>query len=196
MWVLVACEFSGVVRDAFIRHGHNAVSCDIIPSTSPGPHYLGDVRDILYRDWDLIIAHPPCTYLANSGALRLYNKDGSRNEQRWADMEDGASFFKLFLDAPCPRIAIENPIMHCYAATRVGRMYTQTIQPYDFGHGEQKCTCLWLKGLPRLQSASYVSGRRQKTMEFSPGKDRGRKRSVTCSGIAEAMARQWGSLDG
>ena len=144
MNVLVACEFSGVVRDAFAKRGHYAVSCDLLPTDSPSTnHYQGDVRDLLIHNaWDLMIGHPPCTYLTNSGVRWL-----SEDPERWQQLDEGAAFFKLLLDADIPKIAIENPIPHKYAVERIGRKYDQIIQPWQYGHGETKATCLWLKGL-------------------------------------------------
>lgn len=186
MKVLVACEFSGTVRDAFIKLGHDAISCDIIPTEAPGPHYQGDIRDILYDSWDLIVAHPPCTRLCNSGVMWLDRRN------LWADMREGAEFFKLFLNHPCEKIAIENPIMHKYAVEIIGRRQDQLIQPWQFGHGETKATCLWLKGLPKLTPTNVVEGRVQRLHLLPPSKDRAKLRSMTYQGIADAMAEQWG----
>lgn len=152
MRVLVACEYSGTVRDAFISAGHDAISCDILPTDKPGPHYQGDVRDMLHERFDLIIAHPPCTYLCNSGVCHLH-----KDPARWAKLEDAAKFFKLFLDIDGPRVAIENPIMHKYGKGLIGGVnQTQVVQPWMFGHTETKATCLWLKGLPDLQPTNNV----------------------------------------
>jgi hypothetical protein len=152
MKVLVACEYSGKVRDAFRAKGHEAMSCDILPTDVEGPHYQGDVRDIINDGWDLMIAHPPCTYLTNSGVTWLH-KDPSR----WAKLDDGAAFFKMLLEAPVERIAIENPIMHKYAKERIGGVkQSQVVQPWMFGHMEQKATCLWLKNLPLLEPTNNV----------------------------------------
>jgi hypothetical protein len=186
--VLVACEFSGKVRDAFIANGHEAISCDLLPSESPGPHIQGDVLDIIEEGWDLMIAHPPCTYLCNSGVSWLYKREG-----RWEEMEKGAKFFKHLLQAPIPMIAIENPIMHKHAVKIIGRRQDQVIQPWQFGHGETKATCLWLKNLPTLLPAKIVSGREQRLHKLPPSKDRWKLRSETYQGIADAMALQWGS---
>jgi hypothetical protein len=195
MKVLVACEYSGRVRDAFIAKGHDAMSCDILPSDAAGPHYQGDVTDILYDSWDLIIAHPPCTYMANSGVSWLHKKP-----ERWAQLDEGAAFFKLFLDAPCPRIAIENPIMHKYAVERHGGgRQTQVVQPWMFGHMEQKATGLWLKGLPKLVETDNVKeemlklpdNERQRLHYLPPSADRWKLRSTTFQGLADAMADQW-----
>jgi len=189
MKVLVACEYSGIVRDAFTIKGHDAWSCDILPTDNPnGNHYEGDVKDILYNDWDLIIAHPPCTYFANSGVRWLYEKPN-----RWAELDKSAEFFNLFLDHPCEKVAIENPVIHKHALKLINnRKYTQTIQPWQFGHGETKRTCLWLKGLPKLQPTNIVEGREQRVWKLAPSKDRWKLRSTTFQGIANAMADQWG----
>ena len=189
MKVLVACEYSGIVRDAFTIKGHDAWSCDILPTDNPnGNHYEGDVKDILYNDWDLIIAHPPCTYFANSGVRWLYEKPN-----RWAELDKSAEFFNLFLDHPCERVAIENPVIHKHALKLINnRKYTQTIQPFQFGHGESKRTCLWLKGLPNLKPTDIVEGREQRVWKLPPSKDRWKLRSTTFQGIADAMANQWG----
>lgn len=193
MNVLVACEYSGVVRDAFIAKGHNAVSCDILPTDVPGPHVQGDVSDIINASWDLLIAHPPCTYLANSGVRWLYNKDGSENENRWLGMAYAAEFFKMFLYAThIPMRAIENPVMHKHAVRIIGRRQDQIIQPWQFGHGETKATGLWLEGLPKLQPTNIVEGREQRVWKLGPSVDRWKLRSTTYKGIAEAMAEQWG----
>ena len=197
MRVLVACEFSGTVRDAFLRKGHFAISCDLMDSDSDfGEHYKGDVEDILYDKWDLLIAHPPCTYLANSGVSWLH-----RDATRWPKLDAAAKFFNMLLDAPIKKKCIENPIMHKYAKGRIGlRDQSQVIQPWMFGHAEQKATCLWLRGLPKLtetfnvkeQMASLSNKERQRLHYLSPSKDRWKLRSKTYSGIAKAMANQWG----
>lgn len=198
MKILIACEYSGTVRDAFIRAGHDAISCDLLPSESDfGPHYQGDVRDILYNGYDMMVGHPTCTYLCNSGVRWLHEREG-----RWQLMEEGAKFFNELQHAPIPRIAIENPVMHGYARDIVGRKPTQTIQPWQFGHTENKRTGLWLKNLPPLITTNDVS-ETMKTMTYaeknkihyaSPGKDRWKLRSTTYQGIADAMATQWGAL--
>ena len=197
MRVLVACEYSGVVRDAFLARGHDAMSCDLLPTDSPGPHYQGDVRDVLFDGWDLMIAHPPCTYLTNSGVRWL--KD---NPERWELMKEGAEFFRMLLNAPIPMRAIENPIMHGHAVQIIGRRQDQVVQPWMFGHTEQKATGLWLENLPLLQPTDNVreemmalpKKERNRIHYMSPGKDRWKLRSTTYQGIAEAMADQWGSL--
>jgi hypothetical protein len=193
MKVLVACEFSGVVRDAFRRRGHDAWSCDLEPPEGEFPqfHLAGDVRPWLIPAWDLLIAHPPCTYLCNSGVRWLYGgKGAARDPARWRLMEEGAVFFRAMLDAPVPRIAVENPIMHRHAGLPKP---TQIIQPWQFGHGEIKATCLWLKNLPELTPTSVVEGRHPRIHRASPGPDRWKERSRTYTGIAEAMAEQWGA---
>jgi hypothetical protein len=187
MKVLVACEYSGKVRDAFIKMGHDAISCDLLPTDSPGPHYQGDVFDIIGGGYDLMIAHPPCTYLCNSGVHWLH-KDISR----WPKLFDGAEFFKKLLNAPIPRIAIENPIMHKYGKSIIGATQSQVIQPWMFGHGETKATCLWLKGLPLLQPTNIVDGRVGRMHKLPPTEDRWKIRSETYQGIADAMSQQWG----
>lgn len=194
MRVLVACEFSGVVRDAFTDAGHDALSCDLLPTDSPGAHYIGDVRDVLYDGWDLMIAHPPCTYLANSGVRWLHEKPG-----RWELLDQGAELFKTLLEAPIDRIAVENPIPHKYAVERIGRKYDQLIQPYQFGHPETKATCLWLKNLDPLKETNNVLHLKeslpdkdwQRIHYLSPGPERTKLRSKTYSGIARAMVEQW-----
>jgi len=184
MNVLVACEFSGIVRDAFAARGHDAFSCDTLPSERPGLHILGDVREILYNcEWDLMIAHPPCTYLAVSGAR--WFKD------RQPEQLDALSFVRELLNAPIERIALENPIS--VISSKV-RKPDQIIQPWQFGHGETKATCLWLKNLPPLVPTDIVDGREARVHKMPPGPDRWRERSRTFTGIAAAMADQWGAL--
>jgi hypothetical protein len=190
MRVLVACEYSGKVRDAFIAQGHDAISCDILPTDSPGPHYEGDVFDIIDQDWDLMIAHPPCTYLTNSGVRWLHERP-----ERWGQLKDGAEFFKGLLEANIPKIAVENPIMHKYAVEVIGRRQDQIVQPWQFGHGETKATGFWLKGLPKLQPTDIVQGRQQRLHLLPPSKDRWKLRSTTYQGIADAMALQWGEIN-
>lgn len=185
MRVLIACEYSGAVRDAFIAAGHDAVSCDLLETEKPGrPHYQGDVRDILHDGWDLMIAHPPCTHLAVSGA-RWFNE--KRQEQ-----EESIEFVKLLMNAPIPMIAIENPVS--IISSRI-RKPSQIIQPWQFGHGETKATCLWLKGLPRLRPTNIVAGRENRIHRIPPGPARWKERSRTFPGIAQAMAEQWGKLE-
>ena len=196
MKVLVACEFSGRVRDAFIQRGHDAISCDLLPSETPGPHIQGDFRDNL-KGWDLIIGHPPCTYLCNSGVRWLLNKDGSPNEDRLVELTGARNLFYDLRNADCNKICIENPIPHKYA--RLPK-YTQKIQPWQFGNYETKATCLWLKNLPPLiptagfKDRRFVKERKQRVFMESPGPNRWKNRSRTYLGIAEAMAEQWGCL--
>lgn len=182
MRVLVACEFSGTVRDAFTRLGHYAVSCDLLPSETPGPHLQRDVRDFLYADadFDLMIAHPPCTHLAVSGARWFKDKQ--------AEQAEALDFVRALMDAPIPRIALENPIS--IISSRI-RKPDQIIQPWQFGHPETKATCLWLKGLPKLQPTIIVEGREARVHRMPPGPNRWKERSRTYPGIAAAMAAQW-----
>lgn len=187
--VLVACEFSGIVRDAFIDAGYDAVSCDLRDPENGGPHFQGDVLDLLDSDWKLIIAHPPCTYLANSGVRWLYEKEG-----RWQDMIDGAVFFRTLLTADAPHIAVENPVIHKYARKIIGRGHDQTIQPWQFGHGETKRICLWLDGLPELKPTDVVEGREARVHRMPPSDERSKERSRFFEGVAEAMADQWGAV--
>lgn len=194
MRVLIGCEYSGRVRDVFIKLGHDAMSCDLLPTDAPGPHYQGDILDIIDDGWDLGIFFPPCTYLCNSGVRWLYKNKKLKelNHERWESMEKAADFFKLLLQAPIPMIAVENPIMHKYAVEIIGRRQDQVIQPWQFGHGETKATCLWLKNLPKLEPTNIVEGRYGRIHKLPPGKDRWKLRSITYQGIAEAMAEQWG----
>ena len=193
--VLVACEYSAAVRDAFIRQGHEAMSCDLLPTDVPGPHYQGDVFDIIDNGWDLMVAHPPCTYLSNSGVCHLYT-----DKERWKSMIDGAVFFRKLLNAPIARVAVENPIMHGWAKRIIGGSQTQIVQPWMFGHKEKKATCLWLRGLPPLTETDNVrdetealpKNQQQRMHYLPPSTDRWKLRSTTYPGIAEAMAGQWG----
>ena len=183
MKILVACEFSGVVRDTFRAKGHDVISCDTLPAESEGPHYQGDVRDILYDKWDMVLAFPPCTHLASSGARWFKEKQKDGRQQQ------GIDFFNLFTNLDCPKVAIENP---------VGIMSThyrkpdQIIHPWQFGHGETKAICLWLKGLPRLNPTNIVEGREPRIWYMSPGPDRAKERSRFFPGVAKAMSEQWG----
>ena len=181
MRVLIACEFSGRVRDAFIAKGHDAVSCDLLPTDAPGPHYEGDVNDLLVERWDLLIAHPPCTHLAVSGARWFKDK---KEEQK-----EALDFVRLLLNANIERIALENPISVISSQVRKP---DQIIQPWQFGHGETKATCLWLKNLPRLVPTNIVEGREAIVHKMPPGPNRWKLRSLTYQGIADAMAAQWG----
>lgn len=181
MKVLVACEFSGAVRRAFRELGHNAWSCDLLPAEDDGPHIRGDVLDVVGLGWDLMIAHPPCTHLAVSGARWFTEKQ--------AEQAEALDFVRALLDAPIPRIALENPVS--IISSRV-RKPDQIIQPWQFGHGETKATCLWLKGLPKLTPTGIVDGREGRVHRMPPGPDRWKERSRTLPGIAAAMADQWG----
>ena len=183
MRVLIACEFSGRVRDAFIAKGHDAMSCDLLPSETPGPHYQGDVLNILDDGWDLMIAHPPCTHLSVSGAKWFAEKRADGRQQK------AVVFFMELANANIPKIAVENPISIMSTAWRKP---DQIIQPWMFGHGETKATCLWLKELPKLQPTNIVQGREQRLHRLPPSPDRWKLRSVTFQGIADAMAEQWG----
>lgn len=189
MRVLVACEFSDVVREAFRKRGHDAMSCDLLETEINGSHHKGNVFDIIDDNFDLMIAHPPCTYLANSGVRWL-----AKDEDRFASMQKAAAFFHELLNTNIPRICVENPIIHKYAAEIIGCRQTQTIQPWQFGHGETKATCLWLKNLPNLVPTKIVDGRTPRVHHSSPGPDRWKERSRTLLGIADAMAEQWGAL--
>lgn len=183
--VLVACEFSGVVRDAFTARGHDATSCDLLPSEQPGQHYQGDVRDLLKPGrWDLMVAHPPCTHLAVSGARWFKDKQ--------VEQAEALAFVRTLLDAPVPRIALENPVS--IISSRV-RKPNQIVQPWQFGHGETKATCLWLRNLPALTPTDVVDGREGRVWRLPPGPDRWRERSRTFPGIAAAMADQWSEAE-
>jgi site-specific DNA-cytosine methylase len=185
MRVLVACEYSGRVRDAFIANGHDAMSCDLLPTDSPGPHYQGDVRDILNDGWDLMIAHPPCTHLAVSGARHFAAKIADGRQKAALD------FVIWLMNAPIDKIAIENPIS--VISSKI-RKPDQIIQPWQFGHGETKATCLWLKNLPKLTATDVVDGREARVHKMPPSEDRWKLRSTTYQGIANAMADQWGKV--
>jgi len=180
MRVLVACEFSGVVRDAFAALGHDAWSCDLLPTERQGNHVQGDVMAILSDGWDLMIAHPPCTHLASSGARWF--------KEKVTEQLAAVAFVRNLLRAPIPRIAVENPIG--VLSTRY-RKPDQIIQPWQFGHGETKATCLWLVGLPKLTATNVVDGRAARVHRESPGPNRWKNRSRTLQGIADAMALQW-----
>ena len=197
MRVLVACEYSGIVRDAFVARGHEAISCDLLPTDRPnwtydfrteirtnddtrGSHYKGDVRDLLPLGWDMMIAFPPCTHLSASGARWWKDKVV---EQAWA-----LDFVRLLLDAPIEKIALENPVGKISSAIRKP---DQIIQPWQFGHGETKATCLWLKNLPLLVPTNIVEGREARVHRMPPSADRWKLRSTTYQGIADAMAAQW-----
>jgi len=196
MRVLIACEFSGTVRDAFLRKGHDAMSCDLLPTEKPGPHYQGDILDVIHSGWDLMVAHPPCTYLSSSGLH--WN---TRRPERAEMTGDAIRFVMDLAAADIPRICIKNPI-GCLS-TR-WRKPDQIIQPFEFGHDASKATCLWLKGLPKLMPTALidpriVNGRMRwgnqtdsGQNKLGPSADRWAKRSLTYDGIAEAMAQQWG----
>ena len=183
MKMLVACEYSGTVRDAFAALGHDAMSCDLQPTERPGNHYQGDVRDVLDSGWDLMICHPPCTHLAVSGARWFKDKV--------MEQAEALDFVRLLLSAPIPRIALENPVS--VISSKI-RKPDQVIQPWQHGHGETKATCLWLKGLPKLEPSNVVEGREQRIWKLPPSADRWKERSRTFPGIAAAMASQWGIL--
>jgi hypothetical protein len=189
MRVLVACEYSGTVRDAFRSRGHDAMSCDLLPTDVDGPHHQGDVRDILNDGWDLMIAHPPCTYLTVSGNKWMNDEYQDRFPTRKQDREDALAFVRILMAAPIERIAIENPIS--VISSRI-RQPDQVVQPWMFGHGEVKATCFWLKNLSPLEPTHIVSGRDDRLHRLPPGPDRWKERSKTFSGIAAAMADQWG----
>jgi site-specific DNA-cytosine methylase len=186
MRVLIACEYSGRVRDAFIAQGHDAMSCDLLPTDAPGPHYQGDVRDVLDYPWDLMIAHPPCTHLSVSGAAWFKDKRIDGRQQA------AVSFFMMLAKSDIPRIAIENPV--CIMST-MWRKPDQVIQPWQFGHGETKATCLWLKNLMPLVPTDIVAGREARIHKLPPSADRWKIRSETYQGIADAMADQWTQKD-
>lgn len=196
MKILIACEFSGTVRDAFIKKGHDAISCDLLPGEGEfkDKHYQGDLFDIINNGYDLMIAHPPCTYLTVS-ANKWYKDQPERKsgalvgKERRDAREEAISFFIKLYNCEIPKIAIENPIG--ILSSRF-RKPDQVLQPYMFGHGETKATCLWLKGLPLLLPTNIVKGREQALHKLPPSKDRWKLRSVTYKGIAEAMANQWG----
>ena len=193
--ILIACEYSGIVRDAFLEKGHEAIGCDIIPCESERPdsdqyYYQGDIRDILYEHWDMIIAHPPCTRLAHSGVRWLHERN------LWDELEEGCNFFKLFLNHPtCERICVENPIIHGYATERIGKTYDQKIQPWQFGHPEKKSICLWLKNLPLLEPTEIVDTRVARVHNVGQQKNRGKIRSRFYTGIGRAMSNQWNLND-
>ena len=193
MRVLVACEYSGIVRRAFSARGHDAWSCDLLPAEDgSNRHYIGDARDLLGLGWDLLmVAHPPCTRLCLSGVRWLHERN------LWGDLDEACGLFSDFWNAPIERVAIKNPLMHRHAKERIRNFQpaSQTIQPWQFGHGETKRTCLWLRNLPPLTPTDIVDGRAARVHRMSPGPDRWKERSRTFQGIADAMASQWGSLD-
>jgi hypothetical protein len=204
MKVLIPCEFSGIVRDAFIARGHDAMSCDLIPTERPGPHYQGDAMDLIDEDWDLMIAHPPCTYFTRAGqrwlkgeSMEYVNKYGLtiyRGARRVRALRAAARFFNAFKEAThIPLRAIENPRPGSHALPLIGRP-TQYIQPWMFGHGETKETGLWLYGLPPLVPTNIVEGRDNRVHQMRPSKTRAKDRSEFYPGIAAAMADQWGCV--
>lgn len=190
MKIGILCEFSGIVRDAFIKKGHDAILCDLLPSNFDGPHIQGDCLE-----QDLLICHPPCTYLCNSGVHWLNRKEG-----RWDMMRKAALFFKALLELPVDHICVENPVMHKYALEIIGRNYDQTIQPWQFGEDASKRTCLWLKGLPKLIPTNIIKKDKYSNQtpsgqnNLGPSKDRWKLRSKTYTGIANAMVNQWGDI--
>lgn len=186
MLVLVACEYSGRVRDAFTKMGHFAMSCDLLPSDQPdGHHYVGDVFDIINMGWDMMICHPPCTHLSVSGARHFKAKRESGVQQ------EALEFVRRLMNAPIPKICLENPVSIISSEIRKP---DQIIQPWQFGHGETKATCLWLKGLPKLEASNIVEGRDDRIHKMAPSPTRWKERSRTYQGIADAMAAQWGSI--
>lgn len=186
MRVLVACEYSGRVRDAFRRHGHDAWSCDLLPTEAPGPHFMAPVEHVLHLGWDLMVAHPPCTYLAVSG---MWATTSGKRDPVLTDQ--ALDFVRLLMAAPIPRWCIENPIS---VISSTIRKPDQIIQPWEHGHGETKATCLWLHNLPRLRPSNHVDGRENRVLMMPPSADRWKDRSRTYQGIANAMGDQWGSL--
>lgn len=203
MRVLIACEVSGVVRDAFLEAGYDAWSCDLDPSDAPGPHLIGNALRWAYDGtWDLMIAHPPCRFLSNSGVWCLRGQS-KKVYARWEEMYLAVSFFKMLLDAPIPRICLENPVLHGDAMRFIRQKYTQTIQPYNFGEDASKRTCLWLKGLPKLRNTKYfppkiIDGRKvwgnqtpSGQNKLGPSPERAKMRAKTYKGIAEAFADQF-----
>jgi hypothetical protein len=195
--VLVACEYSGTVRNAFLQRGHDAWSCDLLPSEdSSSRHIIGDALGLLGDGWDLLIAHPPCTRLCNSGVRWLSSPPpGKTADQMRHELAEGAALFSAFWNAGVPRVAIENPVMHKHAKALIVNYQepAQSVQPWQFGHGECKRTCLWLRGLAPLVSTNIVDGREQRVHRMPPGADRWKERSRFYPGIAAAMADQWGS---
>ena len=180
MNVLIACEFSGIVREEFRKQGHNAWSCDLLPTEIPGAHIQRDVRQVLNNEWDLMIAFPPCTHLAVSGARWF--------KQKQTEQKTALGFVRELMDAPIQKICIENPVS--IISTKI-RKPDQIIQPWMFGHGETKRTCLWLRNLPKLKPTKIVKGREGRVWKEPPGTDRWKNRSRTYKGIAKAMAEQW-----
>jgi len=197
MRVLVACEYSGIVRNAFLDRGHDAWSCDLLPSEDrSNRHITGDARDILNDGWDLLlVAHPPCTRLCNSGVRWLSNPPPGRTlEDMQCELREGAELFSAFWNAPIERICVENPVMHKHAKALIVNYvaFSQSVQPWQFGHGETKRTCFWLRNLPTLKPTNVVPGREKRVHRMSPGPERWKERSRFFPGIAKAMAEQWG----
>lgn len=191
MRVAVLCEYSGVVRDAFIEKGHEAISCDLLPTDSPGPHIQGDCLDQDWFGYDLVIAHPPCQYLANSGVRWLHKQEG-----RYEKMLQSAEFFKRMLELPVPHIAVENSLPHGEAVKAIGRKYDFITHPWEHGEPYQKKTCFWTKNLPPLVPTQVTEERKEWILKLGPSDDRWKIRSKTFAGIAKAMAEQWGNLNG
>lgn len=198
MRVLVACEFSGIVRRAFAARGHDAWSCDLLPAEDhSNRHIIGDARAVLNDGWDLMVAHPPCTRLCNSGVRWLsVPPPGKTAEQMRHELKDGAALFSAFWNAPIERICVENPVMHRHAKALIQNYQepAQSVQPWQYGHGETKRTCLWLKNLAPLTPTNLVEGREARVHRMPPSADRWRERSRFFSGIANAMASQWGGI--
>ena len=186
MRILVACECSGKVRDAFIAQGHEAMSCDLLPTDRPGPHYQGDVFDVVDYPWDMVIGFPPCTHLSVSGARHFESKRVDGRQQT------AVSFFMRLAKLDVPLMSLENPVS---IMSTIWRKPDQIIQPWQFGHGETKATCLWLKGLPKLKPTNIVEGRDDRIHKMPPSKDRAKLRSETYDGIALAMAEQWSNIN-
>jgi hypothetical protein len=199
MKIIIMCEYSGKIRDEFEKLGHDAWSCDFLPTERPGKHIQGDALDHLDDGWDMMIGHPPCTYMCNSGVDWLHQR-----EERWGELDKAAEFFLKLWNAPIPKICLENPIMHKYAFKLIKIKPTQIIQPYFFGHMETKATCLWLKNLHKLKGTNNVKmqmmelpkNERERLHYTPPGPDRWKIRSKTYDGIAHAMATQWGTTQG
>jgi len=202
--ILIACEYSGRVRDAFIARGHDAMSCDLLPTDLPGPHYQGNVVDILGEGWDLMVAHPPCTRLANSGVRWLHNPPaGKTRTELWKNLEEAVAFYMLLRNAPIIYKALENPVMHKYAKERLGEVSRQVVQPWWFGEETFKATGFELIGLPPLKHTNKLVPPEKDSPEHKawswvhrcpPGPERWKIRSTTALGIAEAMADQWGAV--
>lgn len=203
MRVLIACEESGIMRDAFLLYGHDVWSCDILPTSTPGPHYKCDIREVLYEQWDMLIAHPVCKYLSNSGSKHLYRgmkKEGGICPDRWQNMKEAVKFFKLFQDVKIKKKIIENPIIHSHAKKLIGQQ-SQVFQPWHHGHKEIKATCLWLYGVDKLEPSNIVGPPPKDKLErnkwarvhmMGPGPNRPKMRSRTLPRVAAAFANQYG----